>query len=70
MIAYLQGRETALACFGWTGRRAEWLAPACLHSGVFIRTQWSRFLNAHPEQVRYGGVHSDDRPACHATTGT
>ena len=30
---------------------------ACLHSGVFIRAQWSRFLNAHPEQVRRG-VHA------------
>ena len=43
--------------FGWTGRRAEWIAPACLHSGVFVHTQWSRLLNAHPEQVRRG-VHA------------
>ena len=54
MIAHLAGRETALEPFGWTGREAEWIALACLHSGVFIRTQWSRFLNAHPEQVRRG----------------
>ena len=52
MIAHLAGRETALEPFGWTGREAEWIALACLYSGVFIRTQWSRFLNAHPEQVR------------------
>ena len=57
MIAHLAGRETALEPFGWTGRKAEWIALACLHSGVFIRTQWSRFLNAHPEQVRRG-VHA------------
>ena len=57
MIAHLAGRETALEPFGWTGRKAEWIALACLHSGVFIRTQWSRFLNAHPEQARRG-VHA------------
>ena len=57
MIAHLAGRETALEPFGWTGRKAEWIALACLHSGVFIRKQWSRFLNAHPEQVRRG-VHA------------
>ena len=57
MIAHLRGREAALEPFGWTGRQAEWIALACLHSGVFIRAQWSRFLDAHPEQVRRG-VHS------------
>ena len=57
MIAHLAGRERALEPFGWTGRQAEWIALACLHSGVFIRAQWSRFLNAHPEQVRRG-VHA------------
>ena len=54
MIAHLRGREDALEPFGWTGRQAEWIALACLHSGVFIRAQWSRFLDAHPEQVRRG----------------
>ena len=57
VIAHLQGREAALEPFGWTGRQAEWIALACLHSGVFIRAQWSRFLDAHPEQVRRG-VHA------------
>ncbi|MDE0395562.1 MAG: hypothetical protein OYK82_12380 [Gammaproteobacteria bacterium] len=57
MIAHLAGRERALEPFGWSGRKAEWIALACLHSGVFIRAQWSRFLNAHPEQVRRG-VHA------------
>ena len=57
MIAHLAGRERALEPLGWTGRKAEWIALACLHSGVFIRAQWSRFLNAHPEQVRRG-VHA------------
>lgn len=57
MIAHLAGRERALEPFGWTGRKAEWIALACLHSGIFVRAQWSRFLNAHPEQVRRG-VHA------------
>ena len=57
MIAHLRGREAALEPFGWTGRRAEWIALACLHSGVFTRAQWSRFADAHPEQVRRG-VHA------------
>ena len=57
MIAHLQGREDALEPFGWTGRQAEWIALACLHSGMFIRAQWSQYLDAHPEQVRRG-VHA------------
>ena len=57
MIAHLRGREAALEPFGWTGRRAEWIALACLHSGVFTRAQWARFADAHPEQVRRG-VHA------------
>ena len=51
MIAPLAGREGGLEQFGWTGREAEWIALACLHSGVFVRTQWSRFLNTHPERA-------------------
>ena len=52
MIAHLKGREKALEALGWTGRRAEWIALVCLHSGVFTRAQAMRFLDAHPEQVR------------------
>ena len=52
MIAHLQEREKALEAFGWTGRRAEWIALACLHSGVFTRAQWTRFLDCHTETVR------------------
>ena len=37
MIDHLRGREKALEAFGWTGRRAEWIALACLHGGVFTR---------------------------------
>ena len=52
MIAHLKGREKALEAFGWTGRRAEWIALACLHGGVFTRLQWTSFLGCHPEKVR------------------
>ena len=52
MIAHLQGREQALEPFGWTGRQAEWIALACLHSGVFTRTQATRFLDTHHERAR------------------
>ena len=41
MIAHRVGREMALEPFGWIGRRGEWIALACLHSGLFIRAQWS-----------------------------
>ena len=40
MIEHLQGRENSLEPFGWTGRKAEWVALACLHSGgLFTRAQ-------------------------------
>ena len=52
MIVHLRGRENALELFGWTGRRAEWIALACLHGGVFTRAQWTRFLGCHTEKVR------------------
>ena len=52
MIAHLAGRERALEPFGWTGRKAEWIALACLHSGVFIRAQATRFLDTHHERAR------------------
>ena len=52
LIAHLKGRGKALEAFGWTGRRAEWIALACLHGGVFTRLQWTSFLGCHPEKVR------------------
>ena len=52
MIAHLRGREIALQPFGWTGRRAEWIALACLHGGIFTRRQWTSFLGCHHEKVR------------------
>ena len=52
MTNRIRGREKALESFGWTGRRAEWIALACLHGGVFTRAQWTRFLGCHTEKVR------------------
>ena len=39
MIDHLKGREKALEPFGLTGRRAEWIALASPHGGVFTCTQ-------------------------------
>ena len=40
MIEHLQGCQNALAPLGWMGRKAEWIALACLHGdGVFSRAQ-------------------------------
>ena len=40
MIEHLQESEKALEPLGWTGRKAEWIALACLHSGgLFTRAQ-------------------------------
>ena len=44
MIAHLRGRAETLEPFGWTGPQAEWVALACLHSGVFTRAQLSAYL--------------------------
>ena len=52
MIAHLKEREKALESFGWTGRRAEWIALACLNGDVFTRAQWTRFLGCHTEKAR------------------
>ncbi len=35
-IEHLRGRENSLEPFGWTGRKAEWVAPACLHGGGLV----------------------------------
>ena len=52
MTRHLNGREKALEAFGWTGRKAEWIALVCLHSGVFTRAQATRFLDTHHERAR------------------
>ncbi len=43
VILHLAGREAALKPLGWTGRDAAWLALACLHSGVFLRSQYMAY---------------------------
>ena len=64
MIAHLRGREAALEPFGWTGRQAEWIALACLHSGVFTRTQLSAHLGLdHWKALRFVRAMSDQRLA-------
>ncbi len=52
MIAHLKGREQALETFGWTGKKAEWIALACLHSGVFTRDQLCDWLGIHRHTAR------------------
>ncbi len=49
--AHLKERAKALEPFGWTGRRAQWIALACFHGGVFTRAQWTSFLGCHHEIV-------------------
>ena len=45
MIAHLENRAAALMRHGWTRREAEWLALVCLHSGVFLRSQYLAFID-------------------------
>ncbi len=40
-VPHLAGREAALGALGWTGRDAAWIALVCLHSGVFLRSQFT-----------------------------
>ena len=44
MVAHLRDRADALVRVGWTRREAEWLALVCLHSGVFLRSQYLAFI--------------------------
>ena len=44
MIAHLEDPAAALMAHGWTRREAEWLALVCLHSGVFLRSQYLAFI--------------------------
>ena len=52
MIEHLRGREQALGPLGWTGRKAEWIALVCLHSGVFTRAQFCHYFEAHRSAAR------------------
>ena len=51
MIEHLRGRERALEPLGWTGRAAEWIALVCLHSGVFIRSQFCDYFETDRKQA-------------------
>ena len=54
--------------FGWTGRQAEWIALACLHSGVFTRTQLSAYLRIDRWQaLRFVRAMSERRLAADET---
>ena len=44
MIAHVEDRAAALMAHGWSRREAEWLALVCLHSGVFLRSQYLAFI--------------------------
>ena len=44
MIAHLRDRSDALVRSGWTRREAEWLSLVCLHSDVFLRSQYLAFI--------------------------
>ena len=60
MIAHLRGRERALASFGLTGRRAEWIALARLHGGVFARSPKRLMRRVGPERPRLRRTHLSD----------
>ena len=51
VTVHLTERAKSLEPLGWTGRRAEWIALACFHGGVFTRQQWTSFLGCHHEKV-------------------
>lgn len=79
-VAYLEERDRALEPFGWsyrwTGRRAEWVALACLHDGIITWAQWTRFPGCHHEQVHRAvhalvpqGVAVEERPVGLRDTG-
>ena len=70
MIAHLRLRERALGSFGWTGRRAEWIALASLHGGVFTRAQLSAWLRIDRwKALRFVRAMTERRPAAEETVG-
>ena len=53
MIAHLKGREKALEeQFGFKPAQAEWIALVALHSGVFLLSQYGRFVGREGRAVR------------------
>ena len=51
MIPHLREREKNLEPFGWKPEDAEWVAMVCLHSGVFTRSQYMTYFNAHSSRT-------------------
>ena len=51
MVAYLADRLAALEEAGWKGRDAEWLGLVCLHSGVFLRSQYLAYLQTEDKSA-------------------
>ena len=52
MIAHLQGREKAIQELGFKLEDAEWIALVALHSGVFLRSQYGRFVGGSGSTAR------------------
>ena len=55
MIAHLKGREKAIEEeFGFKPAEAEWIALVALHSGIFLRSQYGRWVGGGgaPSRVR------------------
>lgn len=44
MIAHLKGREKAIEELGFKPAEAEWIALVALHSGIFLRSQYGRWI--------------------------
>ena len=51
MIEHLRGRDRKLEPLGWTGQHAEWIALVCLHSGVFMRSQFCHYFDTYRKQA-------------------
>ncbi len=70
LIHHLKGRETALEPFGLTGRRAEWIALASLHGGVFTRSRLSDWFGIDRfKTLRFVQVLTRKRLAAEETVG-
>ena len=52
MIAHLKGREKAIEELGFKPAESEWIALVALHSGVFLRSQYGRFVGGEGSTAR------------------
>ena len=52
MIAHLKGREKAVEELGFKPAEAEWIALVALHSGIFLRSQYGRFVGGKAAALR------------------